>query len=69
MDIENAKKVVKWIFEGKVKVLDLGHVPVPSPFAHNIVLEGLSDVILMEDKRYVLERLYEMVNQVIVGKK
>ncbi len=69
MDIENAKKVVKWISEGKVKVLDLGQVPVPSPFAHNIVLEGLSDVILMEDKRYVLERLYEMVNQVIVSKK
>ncbi len=61
MDVENAERVLSWIEEGKVKVVELPPLDVPSPFAHNIVLEGLSDVIFMEDKRAMLERFHKAI--------
>lgn len=65
MDIANAKRVLKWLKDGELKVVRLGKVPVPSPFAHNIVLEGMSDIVLMEDKRAMLLRFQRMVQEVI----
>ncbi|RLE63317.1 MAG: ATP-dependent helicase [Thermoprotei archaeon] len=61
MDVENAEKVLKWIEKGKIKVVELSVQSVPSPFAHNIVLEGLSDVVLMEDKRALIERFHKAI--------
>ena len=61
MDIEHAKEVLKGIERGKIEVVTLQPQRVPSPFAHNIVLVGLSDVVLMEDRRLILERLHKMV--------
>ncbi len=61
MDVENAEKVLKWIEKGRVKVVELPLQTVPSPFAHNIVLEGLSDVVLMEDKRAIIERFHREI--------
>ncbi|HDJ96504.1 MAG TPA: ATP-dependent helicase [Candidatus Aenigmarchaeota archaeon] len=60
MDVKHAEQVLRWIEEGKVKVVKVD-VDVPSPFAHNIVLIGMSDVVLMEDRREVLKRLYDEV--------
>ncbi len=59
MDIEAAKNVLKWIHSGEIEVRELGARSAPSPFAHNIVLQGYSDVVLMEDKRRLLKKLYE----------
>ena len=33
----------------------------PSPFAHGLVLQGLSDVVLMDDRRALLQHLYDQV--------
>lgn len=60
MDVENAKKVLKFIEDGLVSV-EVVKVLIPSPFAHNIVAHGYSDVVLMEDRRKLLIRLYEAV--------
>lgn len=60
MDVENAKKVLKLIEDGLVSV-EVVKVLIPSPFAHNIVAHGYSDVVLMEDRRKLLIRLYEAV--------
>lgn len=60
MDVEHAEEVLRWIEEGKTKVVEI-EVEVPSPFAHGIVLIGMSDVVLMEDRKLVLQRLYEQV--------
>ncbi|MEM3163398.1 MAG: ATP-dependent helicase [Desulfurococcaceae archaeon] len=59
MDIEAAKNVLKRIHSGEIEVRELSARSVPSPFAHNIVLQGYSDVVLMEDKRRLLKKLYE----------
>lgn len=60
MDVENAKKVLKLVEDGLVSV-EVVKVLIPSPFAHNIVAHGYSDVVLMEDRRKLLIRLYEAV--------
>ncbi|UXD21363.1 helicase [Ignicoccus pacificus DSM 13166] len=63
MNIEAALETVKRIHEGGVEVRVVGPLDVPSPFAHVIVAKSFSDVVLMEDKRKLLQRLREMVLQ------
>jgi len=60
MDVENARKILKLIEDGLVNI-EVTKVLIPSPFAHNIVAHGYSDVVLMEDRRKLLIRLYEAV--------
>lgn len=59
MDVEHAKDVLRGIEEGRIKVVELPELDVPSPFAYNIVLEGLSDIVLMEDRRLLMLRFKE----------
>jgi len=61
MDVEHAREVLRRIEEGRIRVVELPPQPVPSPFAHNIVLVGLSDVVFMEDRRVILEKFHRMV--------
>lgn len=58
MDLENAKKVLEGIKTNKFKIKEL-FTPLPSPFAHNLILLGESDVILMQDRKKRLIELYE----------
>jgi ATP-dependent Lhr-like helicase len=59
MDIENSKKVISWIKEGKVKV-KIRSTPLPSPFALNLMLQGHTDLIKIEDKQAFLKRMHEL---------
>jgi len=61
MDIHHAKEVLKKIEKGEIEVVEIEPQRVPSPFAHNIVLEGLSDVVLMEDRKALIERFHKMI--------
>ena len=61
LDVDNAKAVVEAICDGKVTVEHIGYSDVPSPFAHNIVLIGASDMILMEDRSGLLKELHKQV--------
>jgi len=63
MNIQAAIETVKRIHEGGVEVKVVGPLDVPSPFAHVIVANSFSDVVLMEDKRKLLQRLRQMVLQ------
>jgi ATP-dependent Lhr-like helicase len=69
MDIEHAKWVLEGIEEGRIKVAVKGPLPAPSPFAHNIVLKVYSDVVLMEDRRRILQMLHEKVMRIIESKR
>jgi ATP-dependent Lhr-like helicase len=64
LDIERAKLVVSWIKEGKVRVIKTS-TEVPSPFAHNLIVLGEADIILMEDRKRRLLELYNAVMQKI----
>ncbi|MDY6778461.1 MAG: helicase-related protein, partial [Candidatus Nanohaloarchaea archaeon] len=60
MDIEHAEEVVEGIDEGEI-AFDVVETDVPSPFAHNLVLQGQSDVIMLEDKQERLQQLHRKV--------
>ncbi len=60
LDIEKAKEVIGWLKEGRVKVETI-ETEVPSPFAHNLIVLGEADVILMEDRKRRLLELHEAV--------
>ncbi len=68
MDVEAAEQYLRWIEKGKVKVEFFGPTPIPTPFAHGIVTHGYSDVVLMEDRKKLLERLHQAVLAQISGK-
>ena len=61
MNVDEAEKVLKWIEEGIVEAKIFEAPGIPSPFSHNIVAHGYSDIVLMEDRRKLLLRLYEAV--------
>lgn len=61
MDVNNAEEVLKDVEEGKRKFVICPRADLPSPFTHDLILLGYSDVVLMEDKKALLETLHESV--------
>ncbi len=59
MDINNAKKVLKDIETGKVKI-KIRETKIPSPFALHLILQGHSDLIRIEDKQEFLKRMHKL---------
>ncbi len=59
MDIENAKKVLLWIEQGKIKIVKK-RTPIVSPFGLNLMMQGRSDLIKMEDRVAFLKRMHEL---------
>jgi ATP-dependent Lhr-like helicase len=59
MDIESAKKVIQWLKEGKIK-FKIRETPLPSPFALNLIIQGHTDLIRIEDKQAFLKRMHKL---------
>ncbi len=59
MDIDNAKIILKEIEEGKTKI-EVKEVSLPSPFALNLILQGHTDLIRIEDKQAFLRRMHNL---------
>lgn len=60
MDIENATKVIEGIEEKKILVKEI-HNSLPSPFAFNLVLQGFTDIMKIEDRLEFMRRLHEQI--------
>ncbi|MBW3023196.1 ATP-dependent helicase, partial [Candidatus Woesearchaeota archaeon] len=60
MDVDNAAKVLKEIEEGRIKIKEI-HTTIPSPFAFNIVLQGVVDLLKIEDKIEFMKRMHQLV--------
>ncbi len=60
MDIENAKKIVLEIETKKIKVEEI-NIGIPSPFTFNLILQGRSDLIKIEEKHEFLKRMHNLV--------
>ena len=58
MDVQNAIRVLEDIERGKRKWIVLRDSDVPSPFAYGVLLRGMEDVVLMEDRVKVLQEFY-----------
>ncbi len=60
LDIERTRIVLDWIKKNEVKV-DYIKTELPSPFAHNLIVLGEADVVMMEDRKKRLLELHEAV--------
>lgn len=58
MDIENAEEVLKWIDNGRVKIMKI-ETELPSPFALNLILQGHYEMLKMEDRIKFLKRMHD----------
>jgi len=61
MDVANAKHVLQSLERGEMSLAVIDFSPAPSPFAHNVVLAGISDIVLMEDRSSLLRELHRKV--------
>lgn len=61
MDINNALRFVSELENGVRTPIICKPSRVASPIAHSLLLSSFTDVVLMEDKRALLERLYKEV--------
>ena len=66
MDVSNAENVLKWIERGSIK-FRMKDVPLVSPFGLNLVIQGRSDLIKMEDRAKFLKRMHELHLKIIRG--
>ncbi|UCE46031.1 MAG: ATP-dependent helicase [Methanobacteriota archaeon] len=67
MDVESAMEVLLSIERQEREVETIPYSSVPSPFAHNIILLGVSDIVLMEDKSMLLRSLHRRVIERALG--
>lgn len=61
LDIKHAEEVLSRISVGEITISYSDYSKIPSPFAHNVVLIGVSDIILMEDRSALLRELHQQV--------
>lgn len=59
MDINNAKLVLEWIKENKVKI-KIFDSSLPSPFALGLIMDSYSDMLRIEDRQDFLKRMHEL---------
>ncbi|MEM4625305.1 MAG: ATP-dependent helicase [Candidatus Pacearchaeota archaeon] len=59
MDIRNAKEIVRSIKSGLIEV-KIRDTIVPSPFSLNLLLQGHTDLIKIEDKQAFLKRMHDL---------
>ncbi|MGQ0796950.1 MAG: ATP-dependent helicase, partial [Methanobacteriota archaeon] len=61
MDLRHAREVLERIESRAIAVRTSAFSNLPSPFAHNVVLQGVSDLVLMEDRSALLRELHRQV--------
>ncbi|HLC48241.1 MAG TPA: ATP-dependent helicase [Candidatus Norongarragalinales archaeon] len=61
MDLKNARLVQKAFKSGEISVSALPAYDLPSPFAQLLITQGISDVVLMADRKAILEQLHTLV--------
>ncbi|MBI2651025.1 ATP-dependent helicase [Candidatus Woesearchaeota archaeon] len=60
MDIENAQKVIEGIEQSHIKIKEIS-TAIPSPFAFNLIAQGISDILKIEERIEFLRRMHKNV--------
>ncbi|MFH1750342.1 MAG: ATP-dependent helicase [Candidatus Micrarchaeota archaeon] len=61
MDLKNATLIQKALKDGAISVSALPAYDLPSPFAQLLITQGISDIVLMADRKALLEQLHTLV--------
>ena len=67
MDVAHAEEILELMEKGKLKIKKI-NVPIVSPFGLNLLMQGRSDLIKMEDRAAFLKRMHELHLKVIGSK-
>lgn len=67
MDIQNAEAIVRSMESGEMVITPAPYTSIPSPFGHSIVLAGISDIVMMEDRSSLLRELHRKVLSKVLG--
>lgn len=69
MDFDKTKLILEKIGQKEIKVEEV-YTTLPSPFAFNLVVEGYSDMLKLEDKQEFLKRMHQMIKaKIALGKR
>ena len=68
MDLPHAKEVLRKIENGEIEVKIVPYSDTPSIFAHSIILSGISDIVLMEDRSALLKELHMKLLERVIPK-
>jgi len=60
MDVDNAQKIIEGIEKGKIKIKEIT-TTIPSPFAFNLIAQGVTDILKIEDRVEFLRRMHKNV--------
>jgi ATP-dependent helicase Lhr and Lhr-like helicase len=60
MDVDNAKKVIAGIEKKLIKIDEIT-TNIPSPFAFNLIAQGITDILKIEDRVEFLRRMHKNV--------
>ena len=60
MDVQNATELVERIKDEDMTVTAM-QMDLPSPFAHQMLLQGESDVLLMENRKKRIQEMHRLV--------
>ena len=66
MDITNAREIIGRVCRGSIRVEERT-TELPSPFAFNMIMQGYTDLLKIEDRVAFVQRLHERVLQEIGG--
>ncbi len=66
MDLPSAKHVLESIESGAITIGIIDYSSTPSVFAHSIILVGISDIVLMEDRTALLKELHMKLLEKII---
>ena len=68
MDIGSAMYIIEEKEKGNIEIKEANTL-IPSPFAFNLIVQGYSDVLKMEDRIEFLKRMHKLVLAKIGSKK
>ena len=60
MDIDNAQKIIEGIEKKNIIIKEIT-TNVPSPFAFNLIAQGITDILKIEDRVEFLRRMHKNV--------
>ena len=68
MDIDNAKKIIEGVEKKNIKIDEIT-TTIPSPFAFNLIAQGITDILKIEDRVEFLRRMHKNILAKIGSKK
>ncbi len=66
LKLDKAKEVLKKLEEEEISITTADYSDTPSPFAHNVLMAGISDVIMMEDRSDLLRQYHQKVLEQVI---